>query len=115
MPPGPLSRHLLCVGVTRFSDGLSYLLDREPVRFVNRSDTQRVQAKRGDTWYSLAGEHLIPIPNAEQLFWAVCDFQPTPILDPTIDPTPGSIVYIPSTEFILSNYFSDSRRDQEQV
>lgn len=115
MPPGPLSRHLLCVGVTRFSDGLSYLLDREPIRYVNRGDNKRVQAKRGDTWYSLAAEHLVPIPNAEQLFWVICDFQPDPILDPTIAPTPGTIYYIPSPDFVTANYFSDARRDQDQL
>lgn len=115
MPPGPLSRHLLCVGVTRFSDGLSFLLDREPIRFVSRSDTKRITVQRGDTWYGLAAEHLKPIPNAEQLFWAICDFQPTPIIDSTIDPVPGTLVYVPSADFIIANYFTDSRRDQDQI
>lgn len=115
MPPGPLSRHLLCVGVTRFSDGLSFLLDREPIRFVNRGDTKRITAQRGDTWYGLAAEYLKPIPNAEQLFWAICDFQPTPVIDPTVDPVPGAIIYVPSADFIIANYFTDSRRDQDQI
>ncbi len=110
-----LSRHFLCVGVTRIDDGLTFLLDREPIRFQTRKDTKRIIAREGDTWYSLASEHFQSIPNGEQLFWVICDFQPVPVIDATEDPIAGSIVYIPAEDFVIANYFVESRRDQNEI
>ena len=115
MPPGPLSRHLLSVGVSRVTDGLTFLLDPEPFRFVNRSDNRRVVVEAGDTWQGLAQEHLRPINNANELWWVICFFQPEPVLDPTVPPTPGTVVYIPSPEFVTSDWFADSRRDDYEI
>lgn len=115
MAAGSLSRHFLVTGVTRISDGLTFLLDREPVRFQPRRDNRRVIARAGDTWQSLASQYLKAISNAEQLFWVICDYQPTPIVDCTTDPVPGSIVVIPSEDFVMSTYFNDSRRDQDVI
>lgn len=109
------SRHFLCVGVTRIDDGLTFLLDREPVRFQVHKDTKRIVAREGDTWYSLASEHFPSIPNGEQLFWAICDFQPVPVIDSTIDPIAGTLVYIPAEDFVIANYFGESRRDQNEI
>jgi len=115
MPPGQFSRHLLVTGLTRVTDGQRFLLDREPFRFVPRPDTRRIVAKGGDTWQSLAFEHLNPVSNAEQLWWVLTDFQPEPVLDPTIPPVPGTIIYIPAPEFVLSELWAESRRDEDAV
>jgi hypothetical protein len=109
------SRYLMTLGATRVSDGLTYLLDREPLRFQPRSDNKRVVARAGDTWWSLASEHLAALTNPEQLFWVICDYQPMPVLDSTVDPTPGTIVYIPDEDFVMSYYFADSRREQDTI
>lgn len=111
MPPTGFSRHLLTISVARIEDGLEYLLDREPFRFVNRGDNKRVIAAGTDTWHSLAFQHLAPIANAADLWWLIADFQPEPVVDPTILPVPGSTVYIPSTEFVLSTIFSENNAD----
>lgn len=115
MPPGLQSRHTLTTGVTRVADGLTYLLDREPFRFVARSDTRRVIAQEGDTWQTLAATHLGPIVGAEHLWWVIPDFQPDAVVDPTTALRPGSIIYIPSPEFVLSELFSDVRRDEVEI
>lgn len=112
MPPGTNSRHLLSIGVSRVTDGLTYLLDREPFRFVNRSDTRRVMANGGDTWQSLAAQHLRSIDNAEELWWVLADFQPEPVIDPTEAIEAGTIIFVPNEEFILSEIFADARRDE---
>lgn len=115
MAVGSLSRHFLVTGVTRVNDGLTFLLDREPLRFRIRKDNKRVIARGGDTWQGLAAQHLKSIPNAEQLFWVICDYQPTPIVDSTVDPEPGTIIFIPAEDFVMSEYFSDARRDNDEI
>jgi hypothetical protein len=103
------------VGVSRITDGQTYLLDREPFRFVNRGDNKRVIAKGGDTWQSLAAEHLQPINNAEELWWVLADFQPDPIVDPTEALEAGRVIFIPSSDFVLSEIFADARRDEVEL
>lgn len=115
MAAGSLSRHFLVIGVTRITDGLTFLLDREPIRFRVRKDNKRVIARGGDTWQGLAAQHLKAVPNAEQLFWVICDYQPTPIVDSTIDPEPGTIIHIPAVDFVMSAYFNDSQRDNDLI
>lgn len=105
----------MTLGATRISDGLTFMLDREPLYFQPRSDNKRIVAEKGDTWWSLAAKHLSALRNPEQFFWVLCDYQPTPILDPTVDPTPGAIVFIPDEDFFMSTYFADSRRDQDTI
>ena len=115
MPPGIGSRHLQTLTVTRTTDGQAYLLDREPIRYVDRADNKRIIAQQSDTWQSLAANYLEPLPNPDNFYWVICDFQPDPIIDPTIQPTPGTIVYIPAPEYVLGNYWSPSREDAQIV
>jgi hypothetical protein len=72
----------------------------------------RVVIQQGDTWQSLAAKHFTPIIEAQNLWWAIADFQPEPVVDPTDIPVPGSIVFIPSPEYLLSEILSDARRDE---
>lgn len=115
MPPGTNSRHLLTTGVTRIEDGLTFLLDREPFRFVNREDNKRVTVRGGDTWQSLAVEHMGSIERAEELWWVLADFQPDPIVDPTEALEAGKIIFVPSEDFVLSTVFADVRRDEVEL
>jgi hypothetical protein len=109
------SRHFLCTGVTRVNDGLTFLFDREPVYFQPRKDNRRIVARSGDTWYSLAAEYFPSTPEGEQLFWVICDYQPVPVLDATVDPEPGTVIYVPAEDFVSATYFADSRRDQNII
>lgn len=50
----------------------------------------------GDTLHSLAATYFAGMPNPETLWWIIADYQPEPIIDPTISLTPGDIIVIPS-------------------
>jgi hypothetical protein len=115
VPPRVNSRYSLVVGVTRLSDGLTFLLDREPFRFADRADNRRVVVKGGDTLQSLAVEHFKPVAEAAELWWVIADYQPDPIEDPTLDLDEGRILFIPSVEYVLSQAFSDASRDAEDI
>src|SRR5688572_12344109 len=115
MPPTLDSRHILASGVTRIEDGLTYLLDREPFRFVDRPDNRRIIAGVYDTWQSLANEWLKPIRNPAQRWWVLADFQPDPITDPTVPPVPGTLVYIPTPEFVLAEIDSRDRKAEAEI
>lgn len=109
------SRYFMTLGATRIGDGLTFMLDREPLYFQPRSDNKRVVAQANDTWWSLASTHLTALSNPEQFYWAICDYQPNPILDATVNPTPGTIIFIPDADYLMSVYFADSRRDEDAI
>ena len=50
----------------------------------------------GDTLWNLAVQYFQGVPYAATLWWAIADYQPEPILDPTITLTPGDLIVIPS-------------------
>lgn len=114
MPPLPYSRYTLCSAV-QLDNGRLYMLDREPIRFQNRTDNIRVVVAAGDTWETLAEQYLDGPANPASLWWIIADFQPEPVIDPTVPPTPGSVVYIPDPRFVMSEYFSDKRRDEAEI
>lgn len=115
MPPAVYSRHILTTGVSRVDDGLTYLLDREPLRFRPLSGNRRVRVASSDTWQTLAAAFFVPIQNPHQLWWVICDFQPEPVLDPTVPPVSGTYVYIPSVEFVLAEVFSRDRKAEALI
>jgi hypothetical protein len=115
VPPLANSRYILVTAASDLDTGLTFLFDRERVRFEARRDNVRVVVRAGDTLQSLASRFFAPFPNPEQLWWLIADFQPDPIVDPTIDLEPGTILYLPSLEFIGSSVFSDARRDSEVI
>jgi hypothetical protein len=88
-------------------DGRLYLAGREPYRFAVHADTRVHRVMEGDTLFSLAGQYFEPLPRACGYWWAIADFQPDPILDPTLGLETGRLVYIPSlrvlTDVILAN------------
>lgn len=107
-----LSRFRLCFLISR-SDGAQFLSDREPFGYQDRADNFAIRARLGDTWWTLAAqiyeaEEVIDRP--EILWWVVADYQPSPVVDPTLRIEPGRIVYAPSVEVLLTRVFSEDRR-----
>lgn len=112
MPPFTRSRHAFTEAV-KDSQGRLRLTDREPFRYAdNLPGTVAHRVVLGDTLWSLADKHYHPLPDASQLWWILADFQPEPILDPTVALTPGSILFIPSLAVVQSRVFSETRRDE---
>lgn len=105
MPPRKNSRYEKCFGIED-EDGNLYLTERDPFLYdKDLPGTKKHTVVKGDTLNNLAYEYFKPIPNAEHLWWIIAEFQPTPILDPTIDLVDGTILYIPSPSVVRRKVF----------
>lgn len=86
--------------------GLYVLEDREPFRYTPRDDNVMLVAAEGDTWESMAQRLYDGISErACGLYWIGLDFQPTPVVDPTIPIRPGTVVHWPSTIVVINEIF----------
>lgn len=109
MPPKVGSRHIFCLGVTS-ETGLLHLTDREPYRFKAHADNRVHTIVQGDTLFDLAGRYFATLPRACGFWWVIADFQPDPIVDPTIELTPGRKLFIPSLRVLTDVILGDARR-----
>ncbi len=109
MAPRTGSRHLFALGV---SDelGRRFLSEREPYRFREHKDTRVHTAVQGDTLFDLAGRYFAPLPRACGFWWVIADFQPDPIVDPTLELVPGRRLFIPSLRVLTDVVLGESRR-----
>ena len=99
MPPRVGSRYGFTHGV-RDGDGVLFLTDREPYRYRPHGDNRLHLVVGGDTLWGLAGSYFAPLPRACGYWWAIADFQPDPIVDPTIVLEPGRRLVIPSVRVL---------------
>lgn len=109
MPPRRFSRFEFTLGI-RDDQGRLFLTDREPFGFKAFSDNRVHTAKEGDTLFSLAGRYFRPRARAAGFWWIIADFQPDPIIDPTIPLELGRQVYIPSLRTLDEEILSETRR-----
>jgi nucleoid-associated protein YgaU len=114
MPPRLYSRHTFAKGVLDDSERL-FLTEREPFRYRPLSDTRTHVVKRGDTLWNLAARYFPSFNRPAGLWWVIADFQPDPVFDPTIVPSPGAILLIPSERVVAERIFAESRRLEESV
>lgn len=105
----------LTSGEDELEEGVLYLTEREPFRFdENLPGTRRHRVAEGDTLQILAyryfqGVKLSGSLGPEHLWWIIADFQPVPILDPTIDLEVGRLLYIPGVPVIKRKVFGGVR------
>ncbi len=76
--------------------GRLVLSDREPFAHRERPDTREHVVLPEDTLAALAGDYFAPLPRACGYWWAIAEFQPQPIVDPTEPLAAGRILLIPS-------------------
>lgn len=104
MPPKVGSRHAGTVAMLDAA-GRQFLADREPFGYRELPDNRTHVVVEGDTLWLLADRYFDPLPRACGYWWAVADFQPEPVVDPTLALQIGRVVIIPSlrtlTELIL--------------
>ncbi len=109
MPPLSGSRHLLCMGVVD-TQARRYLTEREPYRYRPFSDNRSHRVASGDTLFDLAGRYFAPLPRACGYWWAIADFQPDPIVDPTLALEEGATLIIPSIRVLTDVILGEGRR-----
>lgn len=94
--------------------GERFLTDRVPFRFVEVPGTRVHVVQEGERMEDLAQRYLARFDTddtpAAGLAWLLRDFQPTPIIDPTIKLKAGALVYIPTESFVAQRIFDDRRR-----
>ena len=109
MPPLAGSRHSFTLGV-RDVAGRLFLTEREPFAFREEPDTRVHLARQGETLFELAGRYFAPLPRACGFWWAIADFQPDPIIDPTLELEPGRAVFVPSLRLLTDVILGEARR-----
>jgi nucleoid-associated protein YgaU len=90
--------------------GTQYLDEREPVRYRDAPDNIYHTVRDGDTLWGLAHRYFQGLPNACRRWWILAEYQPTPILDPTIALQPGTVVVVPSLRFVHTVVYGEDRR-----
>ena len=109
MPPRVGSRHSFTLGV-RDAEGVLYLTEREPYRFRAHADNRVHVTVQGDTLFDLAGRYFAPLPRACGFWWVIADFQPDPIVDPTLALQPGRRLFIPSLRVLTDVILGEAGR-----
>jgi hypothetical protein len=105
----PESRYRFCTVLTDAA-GRQYLDEREPFRYVDEPDNVIHVARAADTWWGLAHRYFPGFSRACGLWWLLCEFQPTPVIDPTLALVAGTTVVIPSARLVRLRVFSPERR-----
>jgi len=109
MPPRSGSRFGFCLGVLDEQDR-RFLTEREPYRYRVFANNRLHRVVEGETLFDLAGRYFAPLPRACGFWWAIADFQPDPILDPTLSLEEGTTVVIPSTRVLTDVILAERRR-----
>lgn len=105
---GRFSRHAFCT-VHMDADKRLFLSAREPYRYAELGDTIKHVVHEGHTLFNLAGFYYSRVERAAGLWWIIADFQPVPLLDPTVQLQPGQLLYVPSMRTVITEIFSELR------
>ena len=117
MPPRINGRYEQSLG--RYDEnGNLFLTERVPLRYdPDLEDTRQHEVATGDTLPSIAFKHYISfLPLAEDridgwgpehLWWVIAEFQPIPILDPTLSLVDGTVLEVPSPDFVRERVFGN--------
>lgn len=90
--------------------GVKLLDEREPFRFRDEPDNRFHSAVEGDTWWGLAWRYFPSFPNKSLLWFLLCEFQPEPVVDPTIVIAKGTQIVIPSERLVRTQAFNREQR-----
>lgn len=93
------------------SRGRTFLTLRVPFRFRALPDNVVHVVADGDTLYTIAGRYFQPLERPAGYWWAIADFQPHPIHDPTIALVSGSVIVVPSIRTLVTEILNEARRE----
>lgn len=86
-----------------------------PRTFIDYGEDDDVIAHRvmaGDTLFSLAALYFHALPTGSSMWWAIADYQPEPLLDPTLELTVGSIILIPPLDTLQGILLAPDSEDE---
>ena len=109
MPPSAQSRYRFADGILD-TDGNLWLYPPDPYPYRELDDTREHPVIDGDTLWALAARYFPRFDRASELFWVIADFQPQPIIDPTIRLEAGTVLYIPSERTLTEEILNEARR-----
>lgn len=102
MQRSPESRYFAAEEYTAWN-GTILLSEAVPFRYVERDDNIVHQAVEGDSWFTLAEMYYWMLSHrAAGLYWIGCDFQPEPVVDPTLAIQGGKTIILPSASVVRS-------------
>ena len=99
---GEYSRYKHSEVLRRSEDNVLLLSLRPRIDYVGGYDEILHKVVLGDTLPNLAARYYSGMPSAASLWWAIADFQPEPMNDPTVRLEPGSMIVIPSPDLVQS-------------
>lgn len=103
------SRYRYCSQRTD-ENGIAYLSEREPLKYSDEPDNRYHSVKEGDTWWGLAHRYFPSIPRKSRHWWIIAEFQPEPVVDPTIKLTVGATLVVPSERYVRQVVFGAGQR-----
>jgi hypothetical protein len=109
MQLGKNSRYQYCHAF-RDEGGRLFLDEREPFAYRDEKDNRLHTVIEGDSWWGLAFQYFQGLDRPEGLWWLLCEYQPLPVVDPTIKLPEGTLVVIPSLRLVRLEVFSDGQR-----
>ncbi|NOJ81140.1 hypothetical protein [Myxococcus xanthus] len=109
MAPHAGSRYSFSLGLRDEASRL-FLTERVPYGYQPHADTRVHLVAQGDSLWVLAGRYFAPLPRACGFWWVLADFQPEPIVDPTLELEAGRRLFIPSLRVLTDVILSEQRR-----
>ena len=97
-------------------DDDTLILDlRAKLEFQESSDDILHIVQKGETLHTLAATYYQGFPNAATLWWAIADYQPEPIIDPTLELQEGQVIIIPAADAVQDGLFGILEEDNVVV
>lgn len=107
-----MNRYSYCWNKTQNTQEIRKL-PRGFFRYQKYLDTIEHSCLEGETLFALAGKYYHEYFTAPALlYWILADFQPEPIIDPTIVFSAGTVIHIPSAKTLNLYLFSPVREPE---
>ncbi len=112
MPPRINSRHEFTIAFDDPRTGNRMLSDRVPFRFRDLPDNISHEVGDGDSLFTIANKLFEGFTDRPAgLWWIIADFQPDPILDPTLVLDTGRVIIVPSERTVREEILNPKRRE----
>jgi len=112
MPPRINSRHEFVTAFDGVISDVRELSARVPFRFREFNDNIKWVVGDGDTLFTIANKVYSGFTDRPAgLWWIIADFQPDPILDPTLVLETGRTIFAPSERTVREEILNPKRRD----